>query len=262
MLFTLWPRKRAPRSTGRKRSTFRPQLETLDGRVLPSTLLVRSLDGFGSLTGPVTLRRAIAAAQNGDTIVFDQSLFTYGHQTLQLTSGQPGFGGDIELFISKDLTIQGPGGGELTIDGGGVARVFEIAQGAHVTISGLTIQDGNGKTGAFDPSQLDNFGGGILNEGTLTLIGCMVTHNTATGSVAGDGGGIANFGTMKMTGCTVSGNKADDLGGGVYNTGLLTITNSAVANNTVVYGSGKDSDLFNAGTLDVSASTIGHKSYK
>jgi adhesin HecA-like repeat protein len=140
--------------------------------------------------------------------------------------------------------------------------VFEIAQGAHVTISGLTIQDGNGKTGAFDPSPLDNFGGGILNEGTLTLSGCTVTHNTATGSVAGDGGGIANFGRMTMTGCTVAVNKADDLGGGVYNTGLLTITNSTVANNTVVYGSGNDSDLFNAGTLDVSASTIGHKRYK
>ena len=112
MLFTLWPRKRAPRSTDRTRSSFRPQLEALEGRDVPSTLLVRSLDGFGFVTGPLTLRGAIAAAQNGDTIVFDQSLFTYGHQTLQLTSGAP-YGAEIELAISKDLTIQGPGGGLL-----------------------------------------------------------------------------------------------------------------------------------------------------
>lgn len=272
MLPTSWPRTRTRTSAteaqstakpARRQTTFRPRLEALEGRDVPSALFVRSLDG-GLGTQPLTLRSAIAAAQNGDTIDFDQSLFANGHQTIQLTSGQLGFGGDIELFIAKDVTIQGPGSGELTIDGGGAARAFEIAQGAHVTISGLTIQDGNGRTGAFDPSQFDNYGGGILNEGFLTLNGCMVTQNSAKGGnrFIGDGGGIANFGSMQMTGCTVAGNTADYLGGGVYNTGLLAITSSVVANNTSVFGSRYD-DLVNVnGTVGIFGSTIGSKKYK
>jgi hypothetical protein len=90
----------------------------------------------------------------------------------------------------------------------------------------------------------------------------MVTHNTANSGYSGEGGGIANLGTMTMTACTVSGSSAS-YRGGVYKTGLLTATNSTVTQNMVgsVKGGG-GADLFNLGTLDVSASTIGRKSYK
>src|SRR6516162_7983954 len=80
----------------RRRATARPRLEMLEERRVLSTLTVtNNLDG--GFTGN-TLRDEIAAAQPGDTIVFDPSL---KGQTITLGASQ--------LEISKNLTIQGPG---------------------------------------------------------------------------------------------------------------------------------------------------------
>src|SRR5437762_10863248 len=90
---------------------FRPQLETLEARDVPSTLTVlNNLD-----SGAGSLRAEIAAANSKDTIVFAPSL---DGQTIALTSG--------ELAITKSLTIQGPGAGLLAISGGNTWRVFEV----------------------------------------------------------------------------------------------------------------------------------------
>jgi hypothetical protein len=67
---------------------FRPQLEALEDRWLPSTLTV--LNNYDSGTG--SLRAEIAAANLGDTINFAPSL---NGQTINLTSGQ--------LVINKNL---------------------------------------------------------------------------------------------------------------------------------------------------------------
>src|SRR5262245_34162841 len=115
---------------------FRPRLEALEERWLPSTLTVTNFLDDGSAG---TLRAAIAGAQSGNTIVFDSAL---SGQTITLTSGK--------LVLNKNLTIQGPGADQLTISGGGTSRVFEVAAttGANtrkptppqVTLSGLTIR--------------------------------------------------------------------------------------------------------------------------
>jgi hypothetical protein len=246
-------RSSEPRSAARPAARFSPQLESLDDRLVPSTLIVTNNLGFG--TG--SLRDEIGQAQSGDVIVFDPGL---NGQTIQLYSG-PYDNGPIELFVAKNLTIQGPGADKLAIDANNMARAFHIAPGAQVAISGLTIKDGNGKTGAYDPRPHDYYGGGILNEGALTLSGCTVTGNTATdGPVVGFGGGVANLGTMTMTGCTVTGNAAGEFGGGVYNTGALTVAGSTVTHNTAYYA--KYVDFYSTGTLSASHSTIGNKSYK
>lgn len=211
---------------------FRPRLEALEDRCTPTTLTVTSTLGYAA---PGSLTTDIGLAQKGDTIVFDPKLFTNGPQTISLSNPPGYFGGAIELFISKDLTIQGPGAGELAISGGGATRVFEIAQGANVAISGLTIEGGNATTGAYDPHPYDDYGGGILNEGTLTLSGCTVTDNALNSGVLYWGGGIANLGTMTMSDCTVTGNHAA-YGGGIYNSGTLTVLSSTVINNSAADG--------------------------
>ena len=87
-----------------------------------------------------------------------------------------------EIIIAKDLTLRGAGAGQTILDGGNAVRVLQIALGATVTVQGLTVTKGEAPVG-------DAFGGGIRNEGTLTLVGASVTNNTAD-----FGGGIANFG--------------------------------------------------------------------
>jgi hypothetical protein len=210
----------------------RPAFETLEERRLFSTLTVLNIldSGAGSL------RSAIAAAHNGDTIVFASSL---AGQTITLSKG--------ELLISHNVTVAGPGAGQLTISGNHASRVFEVAAGTQVTLSGLTIA--NGLTAGGD-------GGGILNGGTLTVSGSTLSGNSTTDrwkgntNTGGHGGGIYNSGTLTVDGNTIlSGNSATAVGGGIDNAGVLTLSNSAVLHNT---GNG----IFNFGTATVRGSTL------
>jgi hypothetical protein len=201
-------RKPAPR--------FRPQLETLEGRDVSSTLTVtNNLD-----SGKGSLRYEIAHAAKKDTIVFAPSL---DGQTITLTSG--------ELDITTGLTIQGPGAGQLTISGGHNSRVFAVNASAPVVLSGLTISNGTAfPSNAAVPYWGD--GGGILNLSTLTLSGCVVSGNSAAGAAPSYGGGIYNAGTLTLSGCTVANNYAiADIapadGGGIYNAGRLTVSSSS-----------------------------------
>jgi hypothetical protein len=136
MSFTHWlsnclglsPRPASWRTAPAARRTVRPCLERLEDRWVLSTLTVlNNLD-----SGAGSLRADIAAAHNGDTIVFASTLV--GGQTITLTSG--------ELLIKKNLTIAGPGAGELTVSGHNASRVFEVASKENVTLSGLTISNG------------------------------------------------------------------------------------------------------------------------
>jgi hypothetical protein len=223
MFFSSWPRKRTPpgaseaRRTSkptRRQGTFRPRLEALEDRWLPSTLTVTSPKD----DGPHSLRAEIAAASANDVIVFSPKL---DGQTLTLTS--------VTLYITKNLTIQGPGAGQLTISGGNDIRVFEIAPNTTVTLSGLTITKGNSSSGT---GPTGNLGGGILNQGTLTVSGCTVSGNSGN-LLAGNakGGGIYNTGTLTVSGCTISGNYAN-YGGGIYNAGTATVSSSNLYSNS------------------------------
>jgi predicted outer membrane repeat protein len=256
----LHARRRVQRFPG-KRATFRPTLEALEGRIVPSTLTVTSAADSG--TG--SLRADIAAAHSGDTIAFAPSL---AGQTIQLTSD--------ELFIDKSLTIQGPGAGLLAISGGNAWRVFEVrGSTTNVTLSGLTITQGNAH--ALDTAYEGN-GGGIANDNgsTLTISGCTVSGNQAQeagGGVynflaslkvvnstlsgnstkdiygGGDGGALYSYGggySVSLTGCTLSNNYAPDRGGAIYDTGgSMTISGCTLSGN----GAGvSGSAIYNGGT--------------
>jgi hypothetical protein len=207
------------RKTAAARRTVRPRLECLEDRVVLSTLtVVNHLD-----SGAGSLRADIAAAKSGDTIVFAPSL---DGQTITLTSG--------ELLIKKNLTIAGPGAGELTISGNTASRVFEVAQKENVALSGLTISNG-----------LAVEGGGIENYGTLTLSAGTLSGNTAND----EGGGINNYGTVTVSGSTLSNNHGS-YGGGIATHGTATVSGGSIlSGNSSAYAGG---GIYNNGTLTVS----------
>ena len=80
-------------------------------------------------SGPGSLRQALADANDGDTIDFAVT------GTIGLTSG--------ELLVARSITISGPGAENLAVNGNNQSRVFHIASGQTVTISGLTITNGH-----------------------------------------------------------------------------------------------------------------------
>ncbi len=105
--------------------------------------------------GPGTLRAALASAANGGLITFAVS------GTITLTNGQ--------LNVPNSITILGPGPGALTVSANYASGVFNVT-GPNVTISGLTIANGQAK-----------YGGGIYNttNATLTVSNCTLTDNSA-----------------------------------------------------------------------------------
>jgi predicted outer membrane repeat protein len=226
-------------------------------------------------SGPGSLRQALADANDGDTIDFAVT------GTIGLTSG--------ELLIDKSITISGPGADNLAVDGNAKSRVFFIGVGRTVTLSGLTITNGN-------VAIIQDNGGGIYNDhATLTLDNCRVTENLAgfgagifSDGVSGvamldlqnsavsdnvatfSGGGIHNAGfgegiaMLEVANSTFEGNTAPGDGGGIYNDGetgsaTLQITNSTLSGNSVDgLGGGVYNDGFAEGsaTLSISNSTL------
>ena len=137
-----------------------------------------------------------------------------------------------ELPIAGDLTITGPGSSTLTISGNNASRVLNITSGT-VEITGLTIANGNDSSAS---------GGGILIEGGVTVTGddLVVFNNRAP---HGDGGGIANSGILTLTNSLVYSNTIGTLfsefaqrGGGIANSGAMTLTGVDVTGNTVIAG--------------------------
>ena len=167
------------------------------------------------------LRDAIAAAASGDTIQF---IFATYPQTITLTSG--------ELYMQTSLTITGAGSGSLIVDGNANGRVFDIASGTTVSISSLAIRNGQ---------ITDNYGAGILNNGTLSLNNVVVTNNQSKQSTQlGFAGGIGNYGTLTIRNSTLSYNTAQFEGGALYNYfgAGLSMTNVVVDHNQASTGGG------------------------
>ena len=167
--------------------------------------------------GPGSLRQVVMDAANGETIYFAVT------GEIDLTGG--------EIVIAVDLTIIGPGAEVLTINSA-IGRAFNIAANAEVSISGLRILSGlqpeatdgtNGLPGAAVQ------GGAIINAGSLMLSNSVV-NGTADGG-AGGAGGSGGPGTMSMPDGGNGGNGGPGgaaQGGGIYNSGTLTITNCEI----------------------------------
>ena len=219
-------------------------------------------------SGPGSLREGLMLIADGGTITFDPAL---AGGSIGLTSGQ--------LAIDSSVTIDGPDASLVTVSGGGVSRVFQVAAGAVVAINDLVISDGAGA-----PQ-----GGGILNYGNLSLDRVIVTNNTESsagpasfnlgggGIYNGDGstlnltdstvsnnatlnqpgGGIFAFfnSTINISGSTISGNVGADVAGGLRSLSNVNIINSTFSGNTstVWHGGG----IFHTdGALTVTHSTF------
>ena len=265
-------RIRSRRKSGRllRRLAFEP----LEDRRLLAVLTVNSLaDNVLAADGFVTLREAVFAANtdtttdlmhtgNGaDVIQFDPALFTLGPGTVLLNMG--------ELAISKSLTIDASGlpngvtidatgndptptstldDGNALNDGDGsrVFRVDDLDGGMDIDVAFDSIVIRGGDT------PVD--GGGILNRENLTLLDSKIT-----GNIAVRGGGIyTRNGSLTLTRSAVEENSSRAYGGGlvVRETELLVSDSAITGNSAVTYGGGID--IVSDATSEIVRSTISY----
>ena len=176
--------------------------------------VTRGDDAVGTGDG-CTVREAIVNAnqdnQSGSTDCGPGSgadtLIFAGDYTITLASALPN--------LTSNLTIDGAGR-SVTVSGNNAVRVFTIMSSAVVTLSHLSIIRGN-----------SDIGGGIHNNGTLTVSNSTFSGNSASPSF---GGGIYNNDTLYL-GNNILANSLT--GGDCVNTGTL-VTN---LNNLVEDGS-------------------------
>jgi hypothetical protein len=122
--------------------------------------------------------------------------------------------------------------------------VFTVDSGATASISGLTIANGY-TTGN---------GGGIYNDGNLTLSDVTLCGNSATGSNSWGGGIYNDDGSMTLTTVNFANNSAY-AGGGLFNNagGTATLTSDNLTSNSAYIGAA----LFNnVGTVTLSNDTL------
>lgn len=131
---------------------------------------------------------------------------------------------------ANSITICGTDGGA-TIDGNLDGSALKISTGVPVTIRNITITGGK-TTG--------NGGGiNIADENCDVTLGDGTEENEVrlTGNIADDGGGIYNNGKLTVKRCEISGNTAVKHGGGIYNAGTLKFTGGTIESNTVTESS-------------------------
>jgi CSLREA domain-containing protein len=223
-----------------------------------STITVSTTSDSASGAGQCSLREAIADVNTpgttGDCAMSDDvsNTIVLGPHEYDLTIHPDATDaqetGDLDVTGTTPLTIEGAGAGATTISGATLQdRILHVLAGATVTIKDLTITGGhapngaNGDNGATTPFPVtptaggSGFaGGGIRNEGALTLEDVAVTNNTA-GS-----GGRGGAGTPDALGTGENGmpGGAGGAGGGIYNAapGSLTLTNVTVSGNSAGNG--------------------------
>jgi hypothetical protein len=212
-------------------------LELLEARLAPAALTVTSTLDDGSAG---TLRAAIAQANtdatNGisDIINFDSSL---SGATIVLAQGQlelSGAGGGTITIDGSSLSNQ------LTISGNNASRVFLVDAKVQSEFDNLTITSG---------TVSGDSGGGIANNGTLTVTGCSFSSNSAY-----IGAGIDNTGKLTIGSSTFNQNTAGYYGAGIANEvgATLTISQGIFSNNSARDGAGINSN----GDLTVRDSTL------
>ncbi|HVC97858.1 MAG TPA: choice-of-anchor Q domain-containing protein, partial [Pirellulales bacterium] len=195
-------------------------------------------DSAATAFGQLSLRQAIALANvrpGNDAITFDPNVFGTT-QTITLA------GGALALNdTTGTTTIEGPGANLLTINGNSASGVFSVTSGASTLLDSLTIANGNA-----------SFGGGIYNDGTVSVGYCTLSGNQAT-----DGGGIYSRGTLTVSYCTLVGNSASLDGGGINGGGTVSVGNSTLAGNSASgAGAGGGGGIYTTGSLTVGNSTL------
>jgi filamentous hemagglutinin family protein len=187
------------------------------------------------------------------------------------TAGGSGGNGDIFLNAPIDanatnnatLTLTGryltpSGGSTISIGNGNLTLNINQVNNTPTPVVG-TLQNALAAVGQIGGATTINLGAGTYNEGSTTVIsknlalnGAGAASTTVTGNNAYGVFQVNGGVTATLNGLTIANGNAADKGGGISNTGTLTVKNSIISSNSAVDGGG----ISNTGTLTISGTTI------
>jgi CSLREA domain-containing protein len=245
------------------------------GTVINVTTTADTLGG-----GRCSLRAAISAANTDSAVAgcpagsgTDTVLVPAGRYVLALAGADEDANATGDLDISSDVVISGAGAASTTVDANGIDRVFDIHANSTATIEGVTITGGRAPDGADganaaaagsgadsvggDAAPQASGGGGVYNQGTLTLRDDVVSANIAGTGGNGGAGGPGGAGVRPECGDGGTGGSSigghgglGGVGGGVFSIGTLAIVASQILDNRAGDGGrGGDSGAGGAGGL-------------
>ena len=271
--------------TNKRRNRRVLGFDVLEDRMVPAAYVVNVLDDPGPPLDPVknvvSLRRAMEEVnrlgQASNSITFLEGL----SGPITIAIALPPIGANVVIDAGSQGGSLGP---RITVARSTAPEtpefnIFEVLAGKQFGLSYITITGGWAVSGGgmhvaatasanlghvFVTSNRATFiGGGIYNQGTLTMEACTIEFNRADGSgggifnegtldaavdieirnndAFGSGGGILNDGEAwaRINGAAIHDNWAAFLGGGISNRGELELLSSALFNNRA--------DLFGGG---------------
>jgi hypothetical protein len=187
--------------------------------------------------------------------------------TISNNQATGGRGGDVPSYHAN----AGDGG---SADGAGLYATGGALDISNSMIASNRATGGPGGDGTFSTENRNGGTGGsaqgaglYVNGGALTMVTTSIASNQGTGGDPGlygssgvsIGGGLYNSGTLTVTSSTLSSNSGGH-GGGIFNFGTLTVSNSTLSgnsgNSTYGYGSNGGGIYNDSGTVTVSNSTL------
>jgi len=217
----------------------------LAGAALTATLpaaQAQAIAGLQSITVPCSTSALVAAINtansSGAAAVVLSANCTYDITTpATVADGLPVITGRISLAGGANTVIRRSPAALSAF------RILDVAAGGTLSLHSIAVL--NGRTAGL--------GGGIQNAGNLVISQARLSGNTA-----GNGGAVANLAgaTAKVSDTRISANDTTGVGGGgIINSGTLTVAGSVLSGNTApINGGGVNTQA--AGISQISQSTI------
>jgi hypothetical protein len=201
-----------------------------------------------------SLRGAISKANADSANAYTVNLPPAIYQLTLASSGEhANANGDLDVATVAGVTIVGSGvatttfiqAGSTTTDG--IDRIFSVLQNGKLTLKQITLRYGLTSAGP---------GGAIHNQGTLEITDSIISRNRTL--IAGGGGIYNQGGSVLIWQSNIRQNSANGPGGGIRNDqGVVALDTTIIEYNKTLTNSGFDGGgIYNSGNLTITVSSI------